>query len=81
MVGIHLQGLFVEVPLAVFKPANHPLIDGFPTDDGHAVPTRSHQETYIVLGFIYGVPLPSFLVDELDSLVDKVVLIVFGGLE
>src|SRR5438477_12603308 len=65
VVGIQLHRPFVRITLTVFQPANHPLVDGFPTHKGSAMPTRSDEEAYLVLSAVKLVPTSGFLIDKL----------------
>src|SRR5439155_5003819 len=63
-IAIEMHWLFVKIALAVFEPADHPLIDGFSTYQGSAVGTRSDEEGELVLGSVNAVPMPRFLINQ-----------------
>src|SRR5437016_5612380 len=54
----------MRIPVTIFEPPDHPLIDGFSTFEGHAVRTRSDREAHVVFSVVNRGPAPSLLIDS-----------------
>ena len=76
-VVIQMHGLLMKISLAVLEPADHPLINRFPADQGSSVRARPDEESDLVLRPVNAVPMAGFLVNHPSARGREVVILGF----
>src|ERR1039457_1582916 len=63
-IGIKLHRLFMKIHLLILKPADHPLVDSFPSFERSTMQTRSDKKAQLISSAVEAKQPPGFLIDE-----------------